>query len=99
MSPLGEHINFPKIVTVLAVTFAVALGACGLTVLVSSHGGGGYAMPLGILELAVMVLAAIGLIVTVVVWVVASALGNLGSKGSETQRLFEKDNNDEQRKD
>lgn len=99
MSPLREHINFPKIVTVLAVTFAIALGACGLTVLVSSHGGGEYAMPLGILELVVMVLAAAGLVVTVVVWVVASALGNIGPKGSETQRLFEKDNDDDQRKD
>jgi Na+-driven multidrug efflux pump len=94
-----KQVNFPKIVTVLAVTFAVALGACGLTVLASSHGGGEYAMPLAILELAVMVLAAVGLIVTVVVWVVASAFGNLSSKGSETQRLFEKDIDDDQRKD
>ena len=99
MSPLREHINFPKIVTVLAVTFAIALGACGLTVLVSSHGGGAYALPLGMLELAVMGLAAFGLIVTVIVWVVASALGNLGHKGSEPQRLFEKENDDDQRKD
>jgi hypothetical protein len=77
-----KHVNFPKIVTVLAVTFAVALGACGLTVLASSHGGGQYAMPLGILELAVMILSAAGLVVTVVVWVIASAIGNLNSKGS-----------------
>ncbi|SRR5258708_35985422 len=98
MPPLLEHINFPKIVTVLAVTFALALGACGLTVLASSHGGGEYAMSLAMLELAVMILSAAGLIVTVVVWVVASAFGNLGYKGSEPQRLFEKEKDDESRK-
>jgi len=99
MPRLLERINFPKIVTVLAVTFAVALGACGLTVLAGSRLGGGYVTPLAMIELAVMVLAAAGLIVTVVVWVAASLIGNLGHKSSESQRLFKRENDDDQRKD
>ena len=47
MPRLLEHINFPKVVTVLAVSFGVALGACGLTALGSSHDLGGHLLPLG----------------------------------------------------
>lgn len=79
-----EHVNFPKIVTVLAITFGVATGACGLTALASARAGG-YLLPLGIIELAVMALSALGLVLTVIVWLVVSAIGNRGG----TVRLFD----------
>lgn len=82
MPRLLDHVNFPKVVTVLAVTFGVALGACGLTALV---GRGDTAMTFGIVELAVMVLSAIGLIVAVIVWIIVTAIGD---RGGGTPKLF-----------
>ena len=92
MPRLLERINFPKVVTVLAVSFGVGLGACGLTALASSHGGADYFLPLGLIELAVILLSALGLIVTVIVWIVASLLGQTGS---QPQRLFNDSDKDD----
>jgi hypothetical protein len=89
MPRLLESINFPKVVTVLAVTFGVALGACGLTALAANKGAGQYLLPLGIIELAVMVLSAGGLVLTVIVWVVVAAIGNRGGGESDTIKLFD----------
>lgn len=95
MPRLLERINFPKVVTVLAITFGVAIGACGLTALGSAKGGGNYLVTLGLIELAVILLSALGLIVTVIVWIVASLLGQTGYKGSEPQRLFNDSDKDD----
>lgn len=84
-----SNINFPKIVTVLAVIFGIALGACGLTALVASTAAGQYLMPLGMLELGVMIVSGVLLLIAVIVWVLATAFGNLGSDSSEPQRLFD----------
>ena len=95
MPQLLERINFPKIVTVLAVTFAVALGACGLTGtgIATSGGGSDILVPLGFIELAVILLSAFGLVLTGVVWIIAAALGKTEHRGSAPQRLFDdKDN-------
>lgn len=80
MPRLLDHVNFPKVVTVFAVTFGVALGACGLTALV---GRGDTAMTFGLVELAAMVLSAVALIVTVVI------VASIGDRGGGTPKLFD----------
>ena len=82
MPQLLERINFPKVVTVLAVTFAVSLGACGLTGIASSGGASDILVPLGFIELAVILLSAFGLVLTAVVWIIAAALGKTEHRGS-----------------
>ena len=79
MPRLLERINFPKVVTTLSITFVVALGACGLTFLASNQGAGDYLIPLGLIELAAMGLSGIGLVVTLVLWIVAALLGQTNS--------------------
>jgi hypothetical protein len=75
MRRLLEHFNFPKIFTILAFTFGVALGACGLTVLASGTAGGGRLMELAIFEMGVMVLSLAGLFVVLILWLLAAILG------------------------
>jgi hypothetical protein len=90
--PLVDRVNFAKIVTVLAVTFGISLGMCGLTWALSSKmsDGGGFLIPFGILELIAMGLSALGLVVTVILWVVASiAAGHGGGKNEGPQKLFD----------
>ena len=72
--PLVDRVNFAKVITVLAVTFGISLGLCGLTAVLSSQtrGSGTVLIFIGILELIVIGLSALGLVVTVIVWVVAS---------------------------
>jgi hypothetical protein len=100
MPRLLERINFPKVVTILASTFGIALGACGLTALASSRitGGGGFLLPLAFIELGVMILSAVGLVLTVLVWIIASILGYTGSHGSEPQQLFHSSSADDEEK-
>ena len=106
MPRLLENINFAKIVTVLAIVFGVALGSCGITAVVALAGGGrnqGFAaafMFLGYAELGVMILSAVGLVVVVAIWIIASILGGFDHRGSDPQRLFEheeENKNDEPR--
>lgn len=94
---------FSKIVVVLACTFGVGLGLCGLNAVLSVSGAamggvGSFIAPLrgivGIVSLAAMVLSALGLVSTVIAWVVAEAFG-LGRPRSEPQRLFENRDDDE----
>jgi hypothetical protein len=95
MPQLLERINFPKVVTILAITFGVALGACGLTGtgIAASRGGTEILVSLAFIELAVVLLSAVGLVLTVVVWIIASALGKTGHRGSAPQSPFDdKDN-------
>jgi hypothetical protein len=89
MPRLLERVNFPKLVTVLAAIFGIALGACGLTALVGARFNGASVLPLGIVELVVMVLSAVGLLISLTVWGVASALGKTAAGGPDTIRLFD----------
>jgi hypothetical protein len=90
MPRLLERVNFPKVVTVLAITFGVALGACGITgVAAASSGGGNFLVTLAFVELAVILLSAAGLVITAIVWIVASLLGQTRSKGSNPQVPFD----------
>jgi len=94
MPRLLEHVNFPKLVTILAVIFGIAAGACGLTAIASNTKAGQYLLPLGMIELAVMVLSAVALVALLVVWIIVLAIGHRGGSGSTTVRLFDDSDND-----
>jgi len=85
MPQLLDRINFPKIVIVLAVTFGVALGACGLTAIgltaIGGTLGGNFAITLGLIELGVMLLSLLGLVLTLIAWAIAAATRTRGGTG------------------
>jgi hypothetical protein len=94
MPRLLERINFSKVVTILAVTFVVAIGACGLTAF-ASNSFGSFAVVLGVIELGVMILSAIGLAVMLILWLIAAIMGVNRTAGSDTMGLSDpKDEND-----
>lgn len=90
---LIERIPFAKIVTVLAVGFGIGLGLCGLDYLLAANGIGKSTEefgvgPLDAVSLVVMALSAVGLVVTVVAWVVAAIVDSAVGKVSQPQKLF-----------
>ena len=102
---LVDRLPFARIVTVLAVAFGVALGLCGLNLALSTGGvfrnagqvGSSILVGSGMIEIAVMVLSGFGLVLTVVVWVVASAVSQDGGNGSEPQRLYEEEKDEDKK--
>ena len=106
MPRLFESINFPKVITILAAIFGVALGLCGAQWLMVTSGWISSTHPVGIffnnlfafggmLELAVMTLSAFGLVIMTILWIVSMAVGNFG-KSADPQKLFD-DSDHEQR--
>jgi hypothetical protein len=82
---LVNRIPFAKIVVVLAIVFVLSLGTCGLTASLSSNSGSqqnGYVVVM-IAGLAGTLLSGLGLLVTAVVWVIATVAGNSSRKDSE----------------
>ena len=98
--PLVDRIPFPKIFTVLAIVLGISLGLCGLTTFVSLGAGNGRSllMTLGILELGAIVLSLVGLLVTVVAWIVLAPVAGFSRKESDTQRLFDDADNEREEK-
>jgi hypothetical protein len=94
MPRLLERVNFQKLVTILAVIFGIAAGACGLTAIASNTKLGEYLLPLGLIELAVMVLSAVALVAVVVVLIIVLAIGDRGGSRSATVRLFDDSDKD-----
>jgi hypothetical protein len=73
-----SHINFPKVITVLAVIFGIGLGTCGLAALA---GNSNFALPLGMVALIAMVLSFVGIVVMAIIWAVVQAIGDRGGPG------------------
>jgi hypothetical protein len=99
--PLVERITFAKVVTVLAVAFGLGIGLCGLDYLLAANGIGKSTEefgvgPLDAVSLVVMVLSALGLVVTTFFWGVFAVAGSFSRKDSEPQRLLD-DKDDEQK--
>jgi hypothetical protein len=97
---LVERIRFAKIVVVLAVAFCLGIGLCGLDAAFmapfrsSGEEFGPNSIVGGIGAWAIL-LSAAGLLVTFVLWVALSLMGESSHEGTELQRLFdEKDNED-----
>ncbi|HTB98396.1 MAG TPA: hypothetical protein VK716_15405 [Terracidiphilus sp.] len=96
--PLVDRIPFPKIVIVLASSFGISLGLCGLGAfaggaLRGSASSSGVMVVLLIGGAALMLLSAIGLVLTVFFWIVLS-LAARGSAGrNDPQKLFDASGN------
>lgn len=93
---LVDRIPFVKIITILAVSFSIGLGLCGLTYALNTAGIGKYNKSfypdlLGLFSLVVMVVSFLGLAISSIAYLLLAALGSLGiiRRGGEPQRLFD----------
>jgi len=92
--PLVDRIPFAKILVALAIAFGVALGLCGLNWALDASGFDKSNQPFpgtvfvvtGLLEIGVMLLSAVGLVLTAVFWAV---LRGLSGRDSVTQPLVD----------
>jgi hypothetical protein len=86
--PAKNRFPFAKIVAVTAVCFLVGIGLCGLDHALGAHGIGRTneefsVGPLDGLSLAVMALSAVGLVLSLIAWVVAAIIRSARSQGEE----------------
>lgn len=94
-------VSFAKLVVVMAVAFGVGLGLCGLDYLLAANGIGKSTEEFGVgpldgVSLVVMILSALGLVVTLVAWIIVAILGGfgIGRVSDEPQKLLD-DKDDE----
>lgn len=97
--PLVDRIPFAKIVTVLAIAFGIGLGLCGLSAVLPSSGEGFHLNPLSLPSVLIMVLSFLGLIMTLIVWIITRAIGGFSAKGSSPQTLFGNSDEDSDNRD
>jgi hypothetical protein len=92
---LFDRIPFAKIVTVLAIVFGISLGLCGATAFLSNvvDGGGrgimNFLIGFGVLEMIAIVLSAVGLVMTLIVFVTLLIFRGFSKKVSQPQKFFE----------
>ena len=87
---LVERIPFAKILAVLAATFVISLGLCGLTFAFGVGGNGNSGAIVGSLEnleLDGMAFSAVGLILMAAVWGIVAAVSSFGQNGSKLRKL------------
>ncbi len=81
--PKAKRFPFAKIVAVMAVCFLVGVGLCGLDIALGAHGYGKTgefsAGPLDGVSLVVMILSALGLLLSLIVWAFAAIIRSVGS--------------------
>jgi hypothetical protein len=99
---VSERSNFLKFVIVFAVGFSIGVGLCGLDYLLASKGIGKSTQEFGVgpldgVSLIVMLLSALGLVITLVAWLFTAIISSLAREtdDSEPTRLFDKENKDE----
>jgi hypothetical protein len=103
--PLVDRIPFAKIVVALAVAFGLGLGLCGLDFFLLLRGSQTHTQafgvgPVGVASLTVLILSAIGLVVTIILWVVMAMVASFSRKNSEPPQLLdEKDDEQKQGRD
>jgi hypothetical protein len=93
--PPGRRFPFAKIVVIFACTFGISLGLCGLSAFAGGllHGfSSKVPIIIGIAGGALFFLSAIGLVVSVIAWVIAGAIGGFNRKTSGPQQLFRSGN-------
>ena len=83
--PLAQRIPFAKIVVFFAVTFGIGVGLCGLDYFLASRGIGASHEEFGVgpldgPSLLVMFLSALGLIVSVIAWIIAAIVFGITHK-------------------
>ena len=102
--PLVRRIPFTKIVVILAVTFGIGFGMCGLSAFVagamhSSRSAGNFLAIVMIIDAGVIVLSAIGLVLTVIVWVILSIIGRSSVNQSAPPTLNDSPHRDSNKPD
>ena len=80
--------SFAKVVVVMAVSFLVGLGLCGLDFVLGANGVGKrnwefYVGPLDGISLVVMVLSAAGLVLSLILWGLVEIVRSMGSQNGE----------------
>ena len=80
--------SFAKVVVVMAVSFLVGLGLCGLDFVLGANGVGKrnwefYVGPLDGISLVVMVLSAAGLVLSLILWGLVAIVRSTGSRSGE----------------
>jgi hypothetical protein len=93
--PKSKMSGFAKTTIVMAVAFVIGVGLCGLDYILASNGIGKSTEEFGVgpldnVSLAVMILSAIGLAITLVLWLVVTVARSFSRKDSEPQKLFDK---------
>ena len=85
--PTEKRFPFEKIVIVMAVSFLVGVGLCGLDIALGAHGYGKSgefsAGPLDGVSLVVMALSAAGLVLSLIVWLLAVIVRSASSRAQE----------------
>lgn len=87
---------FSKIVTLLAVSFGIGLGLCGLDAMVldrfrnldNEFGPNTF---VGLIGAFAILLSAGGLVITAITWVVTVAVDGFNNRGSGPQKLFDEE--------
>ena len=92
--PKSKTSTFAKVTIFFAISFLVGVGLCGLDYALGAHGigkdGGEFTVgPLDGLSLAMMILSAIGLVVTTFLCILVAATRSFSPKEAEPQKLFE----------
>ena len=86
--PTVKRFPFAKIVAVMAVCLLVGIGLCGLDYALAANGIGKSHEEFGVgpldgLSIAVMILSALGLILSLIAWMLAAIFRSIGSNGGE----------------
>jgi len=86
-NPKAKRFPFAKIVVVMAVSFLVGVGLCGLDYALGAHGYGRTGEfsvgPIDGLSLLVMILSLTGLVLSLVVWALAAIVRSAGSQSGK----------------
>ena len=82
--PSVSRISFVKVVVVLAVVFGIGVGLCGLDIFLASKGIGKSTEEFGVgpldgVSIVVMVVSALGLVITVIAWIGAAIFKGSGA--------------------
>jgi len=83
-NPTVKRFPFAKIVVVMAISFLVGVGLCGLDIALGAHGYGKTGEfsvgPLDGISLVVMILSLAGLVLSLIVWLLAAIVRSARSK-------------------
>jgi len=87
-----ELVGTAKTLVILAAVFLVSSGLCGLQMIVANHSMGGdgtWIIPMGLAELAAMLLSAGGIVLVLIAWGVRAIYDRFtGAQKSGVQKLL-----------
>jgi hypothetical protein len=93
--PKKKRNYFVIIITLFAVAFGIGIGLCALDYSLANHGIGKSSEEFGVgpldsVSLAVMVLSAFGLVITIIIWVIVLIFCGLSRSSSSSPTLPDK---------